>query len=126
MKAFVHEITMSRVVFRIGAAADIVPESERLDGRRVVLIGAGHQRDLADRVAKDLGARLAGRIGDVVQHVPVAVAIDAARDLGTDQLLSIGGGSAVGLAKAIARELNQPILAVPTTYAGSDVVKAES
>ena len=55
MKAFVHEITMPRVVFRIGAAADIVPESERLDGRRVVLIGAGHQRDLADR--DDLQAR---------------------------------------------------------------------
>ena len=124
MKGFVHEITMPRIVFRIGAAADIATESVRLDGQRILLIGGGHERDLADRVARELGDRLAGRIGDVVQHVPVAVAhaaIDTARDLGIDQLLSIGGGSAVGLAKAIARELNLPILAVPTTYAGSEM-----
>ena len=90
VKAFVHEITTPRVVFRIGAAADIVPESERLDGRRVLLIGAGHQHDLADRIAKSLGDRLAGRITEVAAHVPVPVAraaIDAARDLGAAQLL---------------------------------------
>ena len=124
MKGFVHEITMPRIVFRIGAAADIATESVRLDGQRILLIGGGHERDLADRVARELGDRLAGRIGDVVQHVPVAVAhaaIDTARDLGIDQLLSIGGGSAVGLAKAVARELSLPILAVPTTYAGSEM-----
>jgi betaine-aldehyde dehydrogenase len=124
VNGFVHDITAPRVVFRTGAAADIVPESDRLDGRRVMLIGAGHQPDLADQVAKELGNRFAGRIGDTVQHVPVAVAraaTDAARNLGTDQLLSIGGGSAVGLAKAVARELNLPILAVPTTYAGSEM-----
>ena len=124
VKAFVHEITTPRVVFRIGAAADIVPESERLDGRRVLLIGAGHQHDLADRIAKSLGDRLAGRITEVAAHVPVPVAraaIDAARDLGADQLLSMSGGSATGLAKAVALELGVPILAVRTTYAGSEM-----
>jgi hypothetical protein len=54
--------------------------------------------------------------------VPVArAAIDAARDLGADQLLSMSGGSATGLAKAVALELGVPILAVRTTYAGSEM-----
>ena len=61
---------------------------------------------------------------DVVQHVPVDVAaraIDAARDAEVGVLVSIGGGSATGLAKAVARDTGLPILAVPTTYAGSEM-----
>ena len=60
----------------------------------------------------------------VVQHVPTGVAdttVNKARSLGADLLLSIGGGSATGLAKAVAKELRLPILAVPTTYAGSEM-----
>jgi maleylacetate reductase len=123
-QAFVHEITTPRVVFRTGAADDVAAESSRLGGQRVLLIGGGHESDLADRVAEGLGGRLAGRISDVAQHVPVAAAraaTETARGLGADQLLSIGGGSATGLAKAVALELSLPILAVPTTYAGSEM-----
>jgi alcohol dehydrogenase class IV len=57
-------------------------------------------------------------------HVPVEVAQrarDAARDHDVDALISIGGGSATGLAKAVALTTGQPIVAVPTTYAGSEV-----
>ena len=57
-------------------------------------------------------------------HVPVEVAqaaVSAARAKGADGLIAIGGGSTTGLAKAVALELNLPILAVPTTYAGSEM-----
>ena len=35
--------------------------------------------------------------------------------------MAIGGGSATGLAKAVALETGLPVLAVPTTYAGSEM-----
>ena len=55
--------------------------------------------------------------------MPKAVAeagVAAARASKADGLIAAGGGSAIGLAKAIALETNLPILAVPTTYSGSE------
>jgi maleylacetate reductase len=57
-------------------------------------------------------------------HVPIAVAErarDAAREVEADCLLSVGGGSTTGTAKAVALETELPIVAVPTTYAGSEM-----
>ncbi len=34
--------------------------------------------------------------------------------------MAAGGGAAIGLAKIIARDLGLPIIAVPTTYSGSE------
>src|SRR4029450_6101888 len=93
-------------------------------GNRAVIIARPHEADAAATVSADLGDDLVGRIPDVVQHVPVDVAaraIDAARDAEVGLLISIGGGSATGLAKAVARNTGLPILAVPTTYAGSEM-----
>ena len=75
-------------------------------------------------LVEELGARAAGLHAHAVIHVPVAVArtgVEAARGAGADGLISAGGGSAIGLAKAIARETGLPIIAVPTTYSGSEV-----
>ena len=41
--------------------------------------------------------------------------------VGADALLSLGGGSATGTAKAVALTTGLPVIAVPTTYAGSEV-----
>jgi maleylacetate reductase len=46
---------------------------------------------------------------------------DLARELGADGCVAVGGGSAVGLGKAIALEHGLPVIAVPTTYAGSEM-----
>jgi alcohol dehydrogenase class IV len=57
-------------------------------------------------------------------HVPVESARAAqaeAQRLDADCLLALGGGSTVGLAKAVALSTSLPILAVPTTYAGSEM-----
>jgi alcohol dehydrogenase class IV len=64
------------------------------------------------------------RFDAVRQHVPVevsAAAIAAARESRADAVLSVGGGSTTGTAKAIALETGLPIVAVPTTYAGSEM-----
>jgi alcohol dehydrogenase class IV len=64
------------------------------------------------------------RIGEVAQHVPVEVAQAAVAEALTadaDVVVALGGGSATGLAKSIAKETGLPIVAVPTTYAGSEM-----
>ncbi len=56
-------------------------------------------------------------------HTPVAVTAAAMEDverLGADSVVSVGGGSSIGLGKAIALRTDLPQIAVPTTYAGSE------
>ncbi len=84
---------------------------------------SGATPEIGDELAAVLGARLAGRWDEFVQHVPVELAerarafVDERR---ADVVVSVGGGSATGLAKAIALTHRLPIVAVPTTYAGSE------
>ncbi len=57
-------------------------------------------------------------------HVPIETAREArelARRLDADCAVAFGGGSTTGLGKAIALESGLPILAIPTTYAGSEM-----
>ena len=79
---------------------------------------------LATELAAPLGERLVGVFTDVQEHVPQEIAEaarTAAHEARADCLLSIGGGSVVGTAKAVAAEERLPIVAVPTTYAGSEL-----
>jgi maleylacetate reductase len=58
-----------------------------------------------------------------VVHVPKPVAeagIAAAGKVEANGLVAAGGGAAIGLAKMITRNLGLPILAVPSTYSGSE------
>ena len=121
---FVHESLPQRVCFGSGAAAELVAaEVERLGASKVMLIasGSGSGAGIAERVTA--GVPVALRHHEVVMHVPVDVAERArvaAAVHGVDALVSVGGGSATGLAKAVALTSGLPILAVPTTYAGSE------
>jgi maleylacetate reductase len=124
MRAFVHDQAPGRVVFGPGTFARLAEEASRLGLARVLLICTASARGLGDEAADALGPRLAARIGEVRQHVPesdVDAALEVAGKAGTDGLLAIGGGSAVGLAKALALTLGVPIVAVPTTYSGSEM-----
>ncbi len=99
-------------------------EVERLGAQRALLIAGARQKKDADELATALGSRVVDRIGEVVMHVPAALATAAyerAEQSGADLLVCLGGGSAIGLAKAVALRTGLPILAVPTTYAGSEM-----
>jgi maleylacetate reductase len=112
-----------RVVFGPGTLAQVAAEARTL-GNRIMIISGRHEAGAAAVVMAQLGDDLAWQIPEVVQHVPVEVAaraIAVARDANVGVLVSIGGGSATGLAKAVARDTGLPILAVPTTYAGSEM-----
>lgn len=122
--SFVHDVPASRVVFGNGTLHEVGPEVERLGGSRVMLIAGGHEAAYADQIAADLGDRVVSRFTDVVMHVPVEVArkaVDEAVAAQADVLVALGGGSSTGMAKAVAKELRLPILAVATTYAGSEM-----
>ncbi|HZB30011.1 MAG TPA: maleylacetate reductase [Streptosporangiaceae bacterium] len=122
MEIFEPDGAGPRVVFGAGSLAEVPAEVARLGRRRVLLIAGRHEKPHADGLASALAP--AGRIEDVVVHVPAATAaagVRAAEEAGADLLVCVGGGSATGLAKAIAKQTGIAILAVPTTYAGSEL-----
>ncbi|WP_322057953.1 maleylacetate reductase [Paraburkholderia sp. J63] len=124
MQIFVHETRAARVVFGPGSRHQLLQELENLGVRRALVLTTPEQTGIGEQVAGILGARSAGVHGKAVMHVPLDVAreaIETARRLGADGCVAIGGGSTIGLAKAIALESSLPIIALPTTYAGSEM-----
>ena len=119
---FVHDNLPQRVCFGSGeAAAHLGTEIENLSASKVMVITGKSERDIAETITAGLPVAL--RYDEVVMHVPVEVAgraRDAAATAGADALVSVGGGSTTGLAKAVALTTGLPIVAVPTTYAGSE------
>jgi maleylacetate reductase len=124
MISFTHDVPAQRVVFAAGALARVGEEAERLGiNRALVAATPGSGARLGKKVVEFLGPRAAALHAYAVIHVPKAVAeagLAAAREAKADGLVAIGGGSAIGLAKAIARETGLPIIAIPTTYSGSE------
>ncbi|WP_377805798.1 maleylacetate reductase [Azospirillum sp. A29] len=121
---FVYNGLPIRVIFGDGTLARLPEEVERLDRKRVLILSTAQQRDQAERLAELLGKRAAGVHPAAVMHTPVAVTEKALARVtaeGIDGVVSLGGGSAIGLGKAIAVRTGLPHLAVPTTYAGSEM-----
>jgi alcohol dehydrogenase class IV len=120
--AFDHRTLGQRVLFGTGRALEHTAAAvSDLGAQRVLLIHGRHESVLASAVASRVP--VVARIDEVVQHVPVERADEAvarARAVGVDAIVSIGGGSATGLAKAVALRTGTPIVAVPTTFAGSE------
>jgi alcohol dehydrogenase class IV len=114
----VHEAYAQRIVFGPGVARTALPaEVERLGAGRVLLVASESARA---RVPLD-GVTVSAVFTDVRSHVPVEVA-EAARAaaVDVDLLLAVGGGAATGVAKAVALSTGLPVIAVPTTYSGSE------
>lgn len=113
-----------RVVFGAGSLATIVEELHRFAWHRVMLLTTpGRMEDREDLLTL-LGARLAGEYNGARLHVPLEVVAEARAALdhfSPDSLLAFGGGSAIGLGKALAYETKLPLAVVATTYSGSEM-----
>ena len=124
MRDFVFDARLPRVVFGAGALRQLPREVAALGARRVLVLCTPGQRRLGERVVALLGDAAAGLFAEAAMHVPVATA-DAAQAeatrLGADCAVAVGGGSTTGLGKAIALASGLPVVAVPTTYAGSEM-----
>nr|WP_157422130.1 maleylacetate reductase [Acidovorax sp. Root219] len=124
MHDFVYRHQSPRTVFGAGALAHLEREIDLLGARRALVLCTPGQVAQARQVADRLGARAAGVFARAEMHVPIEAARaarDEARRLGADCAVAIGGGSTIGLGKAIALDSGLPILAIPTTYAGSEM-----
>lgn len=121
---FTYEQRAQRIIFGWGRLADIEDEADHLSARRIFMISERSTKPVADEIRQRLGDRIAGKIPEVRPHVPkedvdaVGKQADAA---GSDLVLTVGGGSATGLGKAIVLERAVPLMTVATTYAGSEV-----
>ncbi|WP_051975120.1 maleylacetate reductase [Cupriavidus necator] len=121
---FVYNGRGSRVVFGSGALVHVGREMRELNVRRALILSGRDQAKLVESVATELGAAAAGVFDRATMHVPASIVAEAravAVSLEADCLIAIGGGSAIGLAKAIALESGLPIIAMPTIYAGSEM-----
>ncbi len=122
---FIYETIPTRVVFGSGTMRQVRDEAARLGGRRaIVLTTPGRGERIAADIAGHLGSLGAGICAHAVMHTPVAVtdsALSAVREAGADILVAVGGGSAVGLSKALALRTDLPQIVLPTTYAGSEM-----
>jgi maleylacetate reductase len=121
---FTYDALPGRVVFGVGALDRVPAEVTALGAERVLLIAGDHERAVGERLGRALGGRLVGTLAEVRAHVPTDLATsarEAAARLEADLLITLGGGSTTGLGKAIALEQGTPILAIPTTYAGSEM-----
>jgi maleylacetate reductase len=123
-----------RIVFATGALGRLSAETDRCGWQRLLLCTTGSQRRAGrvEAVAAALGARLAAVYDAIQPHVPAAQVEEAlalAAEHEIDAALALGGGSAIGTAKAVAAALSDrapdrppvAVAAIPTTYAGSEM-----
>lgn len=124
LDSFVYQYQPNRVVFGFGAINQLMDEIGRLGCSKALILCTPEQIAQAQMVKAILGDHAVGIFDKAVMHVPVETAKDAstmANKLGADCAVAIGGGSIIGLGKAIALEYALPIIAIPTTYAGSEM-----
>jgi maleylacetate reductase len=121
---FAYSQQPMRVFFGAGRIAALPEEVDQLGLGRVLVVCTPGGQPRAERAAELLGDRVAGLHPHAVMHVPAEAAeaaAAAARAAGADGCVAIGGGSAIGLGKAIARRAGLALIAVPSTYSGSEM-----
>jgi maleylacetate reductase len=124
MTPFVFDARLPRVRFGEGELARLPDEIAATGARRVLVLCTPEQIAQAQHVSSLIGSLAVATFDRAVMHVPIetvaaaqAVAVAVAADL----TVAIGGGSTIGLAKALALKQNLPFIAIPTTYAGSEM-----
>ena len=120
---FVYTGLPSRVVFGFGTLATLAEEIQRLNCSRAFLLSTAGHRPQVKRLAERLGNLAAGIFTEAAMHTPTEVtdrALVAFREAGGDCTVALGGGSCIGLGKALALRTDMPQIVIPTTYAGSE------
>jgi maleylacetate reductase len=119
---FTYVAMPARVVFGAGAASKLAAEVAALGVKRALLISTPGRAQMMRELAR--GLEVAGVFDQAVMHTPIAL-VEAAReraaDVKADCCVVVGGGSTIGFGKAIALTSGLPIIAVPTTYSGSEM-----
>lgn len=124
MRDFTYQGLASRVLFGRGTVSAIRREVEALGCQRILVVSTSQQATDANRVKDQLGELHVATFVGAAMHTPTDVTarvLDVVREHAVDGVVAIGGGSSIGLSKAIALHTDLPQVAVPTTYAGSEM-----
>ncbi len=122
--AFTYQINPARIVFGPGTLARVAEEIMGQGCRRALILSTPFQKADADQLSQQLGRLSVGVFAEAAMHTPVEVterALAAYAATGADCVVALGGGSTIGLGKAIAYRNDAPQIVVATTYAGSEV-----
>jgi len=121
---FIYQSFPNKVYFGEGQLKKIDEIIRELRGTSLFVVAGSRQNQIVSDLILSFGKERAFHFSKIIQHVPKEVAEEAAalaRSNHSDLIIAIGGGSAIGLAKAVALQNHVRILAVPTTYAGSEM-----
>ena len=125
MEPFEYNANPGRVVFGKGALKKLPDEVRRLQLKSCLLLCTPQQVNQVEVMADILGKELvAGTFTKATMHTPTHIteeALEFAKKQKADSVVSIGGGSTIGLGKAISIRTGLPHICVPTTYAGSEM-----
>lgn len=124
MKNFIYEAAPSRVVFGPGTLAQLREEIDRLGLRRVLVLSTEGQAGKAEELRKSVEDCAPLLFPHAAMHTPVGVteaALAVVRSNDIDGTIAFGGGSTIGLGKALAYRTAMPQIVIPTTYSGSEM-----
>lgn len=127
MQAFEYNANPGRVVFGSGSQSKLPDEIKRLNKSKPLILSTPQQLDHARQIQDLLhngSITPAGTFSEATMHTPTDVtdkALAFANVSGADCIVSIGGGSTIGLGKAISIRTGLYHLCIPTTYAGSEM-----
>ncbi|AVW91095.1 maleylacetate reductase [Celeribacter baekdonensis] len=124
LQPFTCTLNPARIIFGPGKLAEVANEIVGQHCRKALILSTPFQQQDAEKLSEALGYVSAGVFAEAAMHTPVDLtekALAAFEASGADCVLSLGGGSTIGLGKAIAYRNDCPQIVVATTYAGSEV-----
>ncbi|OCL10129.1 Dehydroquinate synthase-like protein [Glonium stellatum] len=124
MDSFEYTTNPGRVVFGSGSLQKLPAEIARLNVSTPLLLSTLNQVSRAEQLKTVLNEQIAGIFSEATMHTPTHItdkAVAYAQETNADSVVSIGGGSTIGLGKAISIRTGLPHICIPTTYAGSEM-----
>ena len=123
MQSFSFTGLPTRVVFGDGTLGQLADEMRALGCARAMVLCTPQQVAQGQALMKQLGTLAVDIFSEAAMHTPVDItecALAALQSTRADCTIALGGGSTIGLGKALALRTDVKQIVIPTTYAGSE------